>query len=368
LRMVLAGGGTGGHVFPGIAVADEFMERDEESEVLFIGIEKGLEARVVPKEGYTIKFIKARGVLGRSVFEKIGSLLRILGSVFAAKAILKEAGADVVVGTGGYVSVAPLVAARLLSLPIVVMEQNLVPGYANKMLAKIADAVAVTYHESMSFFPRTKTFLTGNPIRKMIGGVSREAAMAFFNLDPEKTTVLVLGGSGGASAINNTMLTALNNMLDMRTEIQFLHQTGEHDYEGVRRAYRKLEFGAMVAPFVYQMAEAYAAADLVISRAGATTLAELTALGKPSIIIPYPYAGGHQEFNARKLLESGAAKMITEGELTGEKLAAMIKELCASEEARNEMAAQARALGRPDAAKKVVDIAMSMVKARGSHV
>jgi UDP-N-acetylglucosamine--N-acetylmuramyl-(pentapeptide) pyrophosphoryl-undecaprenol N-acetylglucosamine transferase len=368
VRMVIAGGGTGGHIFPGIAVADEFTARHEDAEVMFIGVEKGLEARVVPKEGYTIKFIKAEGLLGKSVFKKAGALMKMLGSVFTSKAMLRDAEPDIVVGLGGYVSVAPVVAARLLSLPIVILEQNLVPGLANRMLSKLADAVAVTYHESMSFFPRAKTYLTGNPIRRMIAEGTREEALEFFKLDPEKTTVLVLGGSTGAAAINNAMLNALNNMLDIREEVQFLHQTGERDYEGVRRAYRKLEFSAMVAPFVYQMAEAYAAADLVISRAGATTMAELTALGKPSIIIPYPYAAGHQEFNARKLVESGAAMMFTEAQLSGEKLAAQIKELCSSEEKRTEMSKQARALGRPDAAGKVVDIAMSLVRARGNHV
>jgi UDP-N-acetylglucosamine--N-acetylmuramyl-(pentapeptide) pyrophosphoryl-undecaprenol N-acetylglucosamine transferase len=366
--MVIAGGGTGGHIFPGIAVADEFTARHEDAEVMFIGIEKGLEARVIPQEGYTIKFIKAEGVLGKSILRKASALIKMVGSIFTSKAILREARPDIVVGTGGYVSVAPVVAARLLSLPIVILEQNLVPGLANRMLSKIADAVAVTYHESMSFFPRAKTYLTGNPIRRMITEGKREAALEFFKLNPEKATVLVLGGSAGAAAINNAVLNALNNMLDIREEVQFLHQTGERDYEGVRRAYRKLEFTAMAAPFVYQMAEAYAAADLVISRAGATTLAELTALGKPSIIIPYPYAAGHQEFNARKLLESGAARMFPESELTGEKLAAEIKELCSSEEKRREMAKQARALGRPDAAMKVVDIALSLVKARGNNV
>jgi UDP-N-acetylglucosamine--N-acetylmuramyl-(pentapeptide) pyrophosphoryl-undecaprenol N-acetylglucosamine transferase len=366
--MVIAGGGTGGHLFPGIAVADDFMARSKDAEVMFIGIEKGLEARVVPKVGYPIKFIKAEGVLGKSLFKKVGALLKVFGSIFASRAILREAEPDVVVGTGGYVSVAPVVAARLLSLPIVILEQNLVPGLANRMLSKVSDAVAVTYHESISFFPRAKTYLTGNPIRPAIARGKREAAIELFKLDPEKTTVLVIGGSAGASSINNAMLNALNHMLDIREEVQFLHQTGERDYEGVRRAYRKLEFKAMVAPFVYQMAEAYAVADLVISRAGATTLAELTALGKPSIIIPYPYAAGHQEFNARRLLETGAARIFMEKDLTGEKLAAEVKDLCVSEEKRKEMSEQARALGRPDAASKVVDIAMSLVKARVRYV
>lgn len=365
---MIAGGGTGGHLFPGIAVADEFRARDRDAQVTFIGIEKGLEARVIPKEGYRIRYIKAEAFLGRSPLKKALSLVRIALAVFSARSMLRAAEPDVVVGTGSYISIAPVLAARLLSIPIVILEQNLVPGLANRMLSRVADAVAVTYHESMGFFPRDKTYLTGNPIRPVITEGSREAALELFKLDAERKTVLVLGGSAGASAINNAVTSALNSMLGMRDEVQFLHQTGERDYESVRRAYRKLEFKAMVAPFVYQMAEAYASADLVVSRAGATTLAELTALGKPAIIIPYPYAAGHQEFNARKLAETGAARMFTEKALTGEILAENIRELCSSEEARAEMARQARALGRPDAAKKVVDIAESLVRSRKNNV
>jgi UDP-N-acetylglucosamine--N-acetylmuramyl-(pentapeptide) pyrophosphoryl-undecaprenol N-acetylglucosamine transferase len=355
-------------LFPGIAVADEMTAREKDAEVMFIGMEEGLEARVIPKEGYPIKFIKAEGFRGKTLIKKLLVLLRLPGSVFAAKAILEAAGPDVVVGTGGYVSVAPVAAARLMSVPILILEQNIVPGLASRLLSKIADAVAVTYHESMSFFPRGKTFLTGNPIRLAITKGTRDAAAELFGIDAEMTTVLVLGGSAGAQAINNTVMGALNHMLDMRDKVQFLHQTGERDYESVRRAYRELQFRAMVAPFIYQMPEAYAAADLVVSRAGATTLAELTALGKPAIIIPYPYAAGHQDFNARKLQETGAAMVFAEQEITGEMLSWHLKELCASEETRAEMAKQSRALGRPDAVRKVVDIAMSLVRTRGRIV
>ncbi|MEJ2313851.1 MAG: undecaprenyldiphospho-muramoylpentapeptide beta-N-acetylglucosaminyltransferase [Nitrospirota bacterium] len=368
MRVVIAGGGTGGHLFPGIAVADELMARDRKSTVMFIGMERGIESRVIPKEGYQIKYIKAEAFLGRSALGKAKSLLRLTFAVFAARSLIRDAEPDVVIGTGGYVSMAPVLAARLLSRPILILEQNLVPGLASKVLSRVADAVAVTYHESMSFFPREKTYLTGNPVRPGIMQGEREAALELFQLEADRTTVLVIGGSAGAASINNAVRGALNNMLDVKEDVQFLHQTGERDFESVRRAYRKLGFRAMVAPFVYEMAEAYAAADLVVSRAGATTLAELTALGKPAIVIPYPHAAGHQEFNARKLAEAGAAKMITERELTGELLAATLRELCSSEETRAEMARQSQALGRPDATKKVADIAESLARSREKNV
>ena len=366
--MVMAAGGSGGHLFPAVAVADEFVSRMPDSEVTFIGSEGGLESKVIPKEGYSIKFIKAEGYLGRSPLGKASSALKMLGSLLASRSILKAAGPDVVVGSGGYVSVGPVLAARSLGIPTVIMEQNMVPGMANKFLARFAGAVAVTYHESMSFFPRDKTYLTGNPIRPAIMSGSRADGLGLFSLHEDRVTVLVLGGSSGARNINNLMLGALNNMLDVREQVQFLHQTGEQDYEGVRRAYRKLDYAAMVSPFIYQMAESYAAADLVVSRAGATTLAELTALGKPSILIPYKYAGGHQEFNAIKLQETGACRLLNEQALSGEELAASIKELVVSEDARAEMSKQSRALGRPEAASKVVDIAVSLGKAGKGNV
>ncbi|MGD8351956.1 MAG: undecaprenyldiphospho-muramoylpentapeptide beta-N-acetylglucosaminyltransferase, partial [Nitrospirota bacterium] len=329
---------------------------------------RGIESRVIPKEGYQIKYIKAEAFLGRSALGKAKALLKLAFSVLAARSLLRAAEPDVVIGTGGYVSVAPVLAARLLSRPILVLEQNLVPGLASRMLSRVADAIAVTYHESMGSFPREKTYLTGNPVRPGIMRGEREAALELFKLEADRTTVLVIGGSAGAASINNAVQGALNHMLDIKDEVQFLHQTGERNYESVRRAYRELGFRAMVAPFVYQMAEAYAAADLVVSRAGATTLAELTALGKPAIVIPYPHAAGHQEFNARKLAETGAARMFTERELTGELLADNLRELCSSEQARAEMARQARALGRPDATKKVADIAASLAKSRKGNV
>jgi UDP-N-acetylglucosamine--N-acetylmuramyl-(pentapeptide) pyrophosphoryl-undecaprenol N-acetylglucosamine transferase len=368
VRVVIAGGGTGGHLFPGIAVAEEFKKRNKKAEVMFIGTEQGIEARVIPKEGYPIRFLKAEGVLGKSPLRKLMALWRLSGSVCSSWKILREVKPDVVIGTGGYVSVAPVACARLMSVPTLIMEQNLIPGLANRMLGKLVDAVAVTYYESISFFPRARTYLTGNPVRAGIMNGKKEDALKLFSLDEDKMTVMVSGGSSGARSINSVMVNALNYMLDVKDTVQFLHQTGEKDYESVRKVYRQLGFKAMVAPFIYQMAEAYAVADLVVSRAGATTIAELTALGKPSILIPYPHAAGHQEFNARKLFEIGACRMIPEDELSAEVLAENIKELCNSEEKLVEMRRQSIALGRADAAQKVVDIAMSLVRSKKGNV
>jgi UDP-N-acetylglucosamine--N-acetylmuramyl-(pentapeptide) pyrophosphoryl-undecaprenol N-acetylglucosamine transferase len=368
MRVAIAGGGTGGHLFPGIAVAEEFRQRREDVEVIFIGTEKGLESRIIPREGYPIKLLRSEGVLGKSLMRQIWALYRAVTAVFASMTFFRDARPDIVIGTGGYVSVGPVVAARLLQIPVLLMEQNMVPGLANRMLSKVADMVAVTYHESTRYFGRGKAVRAGNPVRKSVLKGDREKAMDLFSLEPGRLTVLVLGGSSGARKLNETLAGALGGLLSSRDGIQFLHQTGQSDFERMKKAYRDMGFKAMVAPFIHQMAEAYAVADIVISRAGATTLAELTALGKPMLLVPYPHAAGHQEHNASKVVEVGGARLLREHELTAEVMAGHLRELYSSEELRGEMRRHSRTHGRGDAAARVVDLAVSIMRARGANV
>jgi UDP-N-acetylglucosamine--N-acetylmuramyl-(pentapeptide) pyrophosphoryl-undecaprenol N-acetylglucosamine transferase len=363
MRVMIAGGGTGGHLFPGLAVAEEFKSRDTSTEVIFVGTEHGIEARVVPREGYTIKFLRAEGLVGVSAAKKVRATIKMCFSVIDSYRIIKTVRPDIVIGVGGYASGAVMLLAFLMSVPTMILEQNSMPGLTNKILGKFVNTVCLTYQESSSFFPRAKTFLTGNPVRARILKGSTEAGHKLFSLEPGLFTVFAFGGSSGARSINTAMVDALNHLHDLKDKIQFLHQTGPKDFEKVREAYRKTGFKGTVAPFIYQMGEAYAVAGIVISRAGATTLAELTALGKPAILIPYPYAAGnHQELNARKLYEIGAAKMLLEPEMKGEALANAIRELYTDETARAEMQRNSRSVGRPDACAKVVDVAMSLIK------
>jgi len=363
VKVIIAGGGTGGHLFPGLALAEEVRKRDEKTEVVFVGTEHGLEARVLPREGYPLKFVRAEGLVGKSLLRKVKSIGKMFLSVIDSYRILNAVMPDIVIGVGGYASGAVVLIAHFKSIPTMIHEQNSVPGTANRILSRFVDQICVTYQESLSVFPMGKTLLTGNPIRSKILRGEREAAQRLFSLDKELFTVFVFGGSSGASAINRTMVSALNYLGEYRTKIRFLHQTGERDYGSVREAYRKAGFNGTVAPFIYQMAEAYAASDMVISRAGATTLAEITALGKPALLIPYPYAAGrHQEFNAIKLREMGAAFVAFENEMNGEVLAKHIREMFENEPARNEMARASRGLGRPEACGRIVDIALSLVR------
>jgi len=363
MRVIIAGGGTGGHLFPGLAVAEEFKKRDDSTEVIFVGTEYGIEARVVPREGYPIKFLRAEGLVGVSYIKKAKAILKTFLSFADSYKIIRTVRPDIVIGVGGYASGATMLTSFFLSIPTMILEQNSIPGLTNKILGRFVETVCITYQESMSFFPKGKTFLTGNPVRMQILRGSIESAYRLFSLNKDLFTVFVFGGSSGARSINTAIVDSLNNLLDLKDNIQFLHQTGRTDYESIREAYRKRGFKGTMTPFIYQMGEAYAVADVVISRAGATTLAELTALGKPAILIPYPYAAGlHQELNARKLTELGAAKMIRNSELKGETLAHSIRELYMNETTRSEMRRNSRAVGRPDASAKVVDLAMSLMK------
>ncbi len=363
MRIVIAGGGTGGHLFPGIAVAEELKRREDAAEVIFVGTEHGIEASIVPREGYSIRYLKSEGVVGKSLMKKIMAGIRTIISVYDSRALLKQLMPDAVIGLGGYASFGPVLAASMMSIPTVIMEQNSVPGLANRILGKLADMICLTYHESLSFFPKNKAYLTGNPVRQRILTASRDSAYELFGLERGKFTVFVFGGSSGARKINSAVCGSFSFINDMREKIQFLHQTGKTDYDAVRETYRKWGFTGTVTAFIHQMAEAYAVADLVVSRAGATTLAELTAVGRAAILIPYPYAAGnHQELNAQRLAEMGAARVILDHELDPETLARGIRDLYESAGTRNEMQQSSGSLGKPDAAQRVADVVMSLVR------
>lgn len=365
MRVIIAGGGTGGHLFPGIALAEELINRDISSkdEIVFVGTEYGIEARVIPKESYQLRLIRAQGFVGKSFFNKIKAVINLSLGFFDSLRIIKQVNPQIVVGIGGYASLPTVLSAKFKGLPTIILEQNSIPGLANKLLSNIVDAIAVTYQESISFLPEQKTYLTGNPIRKNIIKKDRLLSHSIFSLDPERFTVFIFGGSAGASSINRAVSEALNYIEDLRQNIQFIHQTGTKDFNALRESYRRLDFKAYVAQFIYEMSDAYSAADLIICRAGATTLAELTAIGRAAILIPYPYsAGGHQEANARKLADMGAAKIILDKELNGESLSKTIRELYANANLRKEMQKMSMALGKVDAGEKIVNIMLNIMK------
>jgi UDP-N-acetylglucosamine--N-acetylmuramyl-(pentapeptide) pyrophosphoryl-undecaprenol N-acetylglucosamine transferase len=364
MRLVIAGGGTGGHLFPGIAVAEEFLARDPGNEVLFVGTERGVEARLLPKLGYRLELVAAAGVRGKSFIGQLKGLAGLLYGYSQSRRILKEFRPDLVLGVGGYASAPLVLAARGLLIPRFVHEQNAIPGMTNKLLSRIVEQSFISLEESRKFFPKDTTLLTGNPLRRQIlDEVAANPPCSQGSLPPfDKGGIeggfhlLVFGGSLGAHSINMVMAAAAPLLGRLGTAISVTHQTGEKDFEEVTVSYRNAEVNAKVVPFIDNMAAEYRAADLVICRAGATTIAEVTACGKTCIFIPFPHAvDDHQRKNAEALLKCSAGFMLLERELTPESLVNQIAELVSSPSLLRETGENARSIARLDAAKVIVD-------------
>ncbi|OGU05764.1 MAG: undecaprenyldiphospho-muramoylpentapeptide beta-N-acetylglucosaminyltransferase [Geobacteraceae bacterium GWC2_58_44] len=351
MRLIIAGGGTGGHLFPGIAVAEEFLARGPENEVLFVGTSRGIEARLLPKLGYKLALISASGMKGLGTARKVLSAGRLLYGYAQSRKILKEFRPDLVLGVGGYASAPLLLAARGMGIRRFIHEQNAAPGITNKILGRFVDGIFISMPESESFFPKKITMMTGNPIRKEILWGFHERVRSV----GENFSVLVFGGSAGAQRVNSALLEALPHLESVKHRLRITHQTGEKDLERVRQGYRAQGCQAQVTGFIENMSAAYGAADLVICRAGATTIAEITACGKGCIFIPYPHAADdHQRKNAESLLKRDAGFMILEEELTGEKLAGEILTLMEHPERLAEVERNARSMAQLDAAQAIV--------------
>ncbi|HEX9079752.1 MAG TPA: undecaprenyldiphospho-muramoylpentapeptide beta-N-acetylglucosaminyltransferase, partial [Desulfuromonadaceae bacterium] len=353
MRLVIAGGGTGGHLFPGIAVAEEFLARGKGNEVLFIGTEKGIEARILPRLGFRLECIAAAGIRGKGVLSRIkGAAMLFVGFVQAWRVISRFC-PDRVLGVGGYASGPVVLAAAGMGIGRAIHEQNAIPGFTNRVLARFVERVFISLTGSERYFPGGKVILTGNPIRKEILAAMLEGANppapSDIPLSKRGTggdfRILVFGGSAGAHSINQAMAAALPFLAGFRDRLVITHQTGENDLGEVKEAYQREGFAARVLAFIDNMAEAYGRADLIVCRAGATTVAEVTACGKPCIFIPYPYAvDDHQRLNAESLLKQGAGFMILDRELSGEGLARLIKELMDAPEKIKEAGRNAKRL------------------------
>lgn len=353
MKLLIAGGGTGGHLFPGIAVAEEFLARDPANEVLFVGTERGVEAKLLPKLGYRLELIAAAGVRGKSLLGQLRGLAGLLYGYSQSRQILNGFKPDLVLGVGGYASAPVVLAARGQLIPRFVHEQNAIPGMTNKLLSRIAVQAFISLEESRKFFPKDTTLLTGNPLRKQI---LDEVAAENPGNNKDGLHLLVFGGSLGAHSINMTLAAAAPLLEKFGEELTITHQTGEKDFEEVTAAYRAAGIKAKVVPFIDNMAAEYRLADLIICRAGATTIAEVTACGKPCIFIPFPHAvDDHQRKNAEALLKCSAGFMIIERELTAESLVKEITELISSPSLLRATGENARSIARIDAAKVIVD-------------
>jgi UDP-N-acetylglucosamine--N-acetylmuramyl-(pentapeptide) pyrophosphoryl-undecaprenol N-acetylglucosamine transferase len=360
IGMIIAGGGTGGHLFPGIAIAEEFLRQHPENRVLFIGTERGLEKKILGELGFPLRTLKVEGLKGRSPVRIPAALLKIPGSLLTSFRILRTFQPAVVVGVGGYASGPAVLAARLLGITTAIAEQNAFPGLTNRILGRFVHRIFVTFSESASWFPAERTRVTGNPIRKAF----LTDQMTTGKRDP-RFTLLIFGGSQGSHAINRIVMEALTGLGELKNRIRFIHQTGKTDRETVEDSYRKRGFAAEVSPFIADMAAAYREADLLLCRAGATSIAEITASGKAAILIPFPMAvNDHQTKNAELLVRAGAAEMIPERELDGRRLAAAIERLYHRPEEIQKMEKASASLGNSRAAAAIVGACLEFIEDR----
>ena len=359
LSVLIAGGGTGGHLYPGIAVARALLARVPDAQVAFVGTAAGIESRVVPREGFPLEVIRSAGLKGKSFSSLLRGLSLLPASAIDAWQVIGRRRPSVVIGVGGYSSGPVVALAAMRGIPTLLMEQNAVPGLTNRLLAPLVSAAAVTYEESVGVFGR-KAFVAGNPVRPEFFG---EEAYAEHSSPPGAARVLVFGGSQGAHAINMAMVEAAPRLAAAAPVLAVTHQSGERDLEVVRDGYRRAGLEARVEPFLFAMDREMRAADVVVCRSGATTLAELTASARPSILVPFPGAtDDHQRKNAEALARVGAARLVEQRELTGDRLAAEILALVSNEAERRRMGEAAARLARPDAAKVIVDKVVELAR------
>lgn len=351
---MIAGGGTGGHIFPGLALADAFRAKDPDTKILFVGTERGLEKKLVPAKGYPLSFIPARRLKGESLLSRARTFLGIPLSLWHCQKLIRHFAPDLVVGVGGYSSGPLLLTAKILRHRTILLEQNSVAGLTNRILGHFACRIFTHFEESASFFKRPVHCL-GNPVRQEILEQFKRGSKT-----SPLFTVLILGGSQGATPINRAVTEALSPLF--RDKIRFLHQTGEKDFSWVSEAYRKGGFQREIFPFIQEMGRYYKEADLVIARSGAMTVTELAACGRASLLIPYRFAAdNHQQKNAEALVQAGAAQILLHDEVTGKRIAAILEEFLQKPELLQMMAAAAARLGRPNAGAEIVEEACSIV-------
>lgn len=356
---VIAGGGTGGHIYPGIALAQELQKRFPQWGIVFIGTKKGLEAKIVPREGFQFKTIDVEGLKGSSIRQILKASIKLPRSVYQAVRMLKELNPIAVLGTGGYASGPVVYAAYLMRIPTIILEPNIYPGLTNCLLSKSVDKIAICFSETEKFFPKGKTVLTGNPVRQEILEMNNAP------LNEGKLTVLIFGGSQGAHKINMAVVEALPYLIPWKDALHLIHQTGEADFDRVVEGYHQAGFSGEIQSYLDSIPQIYGKSSLVISRAGATTIAELTACGKPAVLIPYPYAVyNHQELNAQALVAAGAAEMILDQDLSGKVLAECLIAFIKNPDKLKKMHIQSKILGKVEATKRLCNEILSIIMSK----
>lgn len=368
MKIAFAGGGTAGHLMVGLSTAEEIRSRFSEAEIIFFGTDKEFEKRCVEQRGFRFRQMHAKK-WGKSFKHLFPFIIATGIGIVESLIALRRFNPDIVVGLGGYVSVAPIIAAKLLSIPSVLLEQNVIPGKANRFLAKWVDEVYCHWRGSLKWFNKAKVVrVTGTPIRKDILYSQRCSSAEKFGLSSSKKTILVTGGSQGAQAINEVILRCLPKLEPLSSELQIIHCTGENGYEAAKAAYKQTDINAFVCSFLDDMGAAFSMTDIIICRAGATTIAEITAIGIPAILIPYPHAAdNHQYWNAIELASNGGGYLLQQIDLTPEKIIELITDLFNNKEKYDRMKMFNKGMGIPNAASKVVDNICRVIGFKGTQ-
>lgn len=363
MNIVIAAGGTGGHLYPAIAVAREFLQRDPSTRILFVGTTRGIERKVLAHEGFSLQCINANPLMGKRPVEMIKALVTLPMSLWQSLRILKAQGADLVFGVGGYTSPAMLMAAFLRRIPGVILEPNAYPGMANKVVAPLVQRIFLAFDSTVQFFDREKARVVGTPVRQaFLDAREPDAGRVETGI---KRHLLIFGGSQGAKAINSAVIEALPLLSAMKDDLIITHQTGEADHARVIAAYEKAVVSAHVVPFLYDMPAVLRTADLVVSRAGAMTIAELTVSGKPAILIPLPTAiYNHQLRNAEVMAQAGGAVLLPQAELTGPSLARTITDILRESQRLQAMSQHSWNMRRSNAAETIVRECYDIIRRR----
>lgn len=370
MKVILSGGGTGGHIYPALTIASQIEKLEPKVDIVFVGTKSGLESDIVPRYNYQMRFMEVAGFRRKLSFDTLVSIKKLIVGIFEANRILSREKPDLVVGTGGYVCGPISLLAAIRGIPTCIQEQNAMPGVTNKILARFVKKVCLGYEDARKHFGgNSKKIATGNPIREEIMEITKTDGQEKFELAKDVTTILVSGGSRGARSMNNAMKEVVTKLAG-RCDVQIMMVTGDVGYDAFIKDLSTEVTRAKnikIYSYMHDMPEALAAADLAVFRAGAIGLAELTGRGIPSILIPYPYAtANHQEFNARAIEKNGAAKVILDKELNGAILLSTIEKLIENPSKLKEMAKAAKEIGKPEAANAIAKEALELVKKRGN--
>ncbi|MCX7958679.1 MAG: undecaprenyldiphospho-muramoylpentapeptide beta-N-acetylglucosaminyltransferase [Deltaproteobacteria bacterium] len=360
MRFLLSGGGTGGHLFPAIALAEEILQRKKGNIVLFVDAERGIEREILPQKGYDAVFLNIKPLRGKGVLGFISGLLSLPVAVLKAMSIIRKFIPDAVIGSGGYACAPVIIAAYLMRRKSFLLEQNIVPGFTNRILSRFVSAIITAFKNSYKYFSNKNVEWLGNPVRRQLFNNYLSDS-----IEDKYFTILVFGGSQGARFVNNVVAEAMKIVYGRGETVNITHQTGKKDYEEIKKRYMDAGVNAYVTEFIEDMSTAYRAADLVICRSGATSIAEITVCKKPSILIPYPYAADdHQRLNAIELVNAGAAVMLEQKDVTPEILADTIICLKNDPQRLRNMAEQAGRIAKPEAAREIMDFIVASVKGK----